>query len=457
MQTEASRPRVAEAPVLQKVLPLVTGLVVLGHLTYLLAEGSENLRFIQAGAVVGIVAFAATFVDLVLGLACLIVCVALSPEISVAGIRNLRLEDFALPGLLVAWLARAAQRREPIVLGGLGRPALALLAAMLASTLLGLASGTTAPTAAATLLAKEIEYFLVFLVVANGLRTEGEFRALAVFSILAAVASTVLSGDAAFTGVGADTRLQGPHGETANIFGGYLVIHLALAVGLYLHAGTFGGQFAAGGAIVLLGAGLLLTYSRTSYVALSAALVLYGVLRERRLLVIAVVIGAFFPLLAPDTVLTRVSTIGELATGPGPSSYVSRTAAWSWELGLLTPGQWLLGKGVGSVPFGWVDSEYVRIILDTGLAGLAAFAWLILALLRRADVLSRAASRAGFVRGYAAGYLIAASALSIHALAATSFTAIRSMQAFMILSGLLAAADARRGEWEGEPEPPIPR
>src|SRR5438046_10440962 len=104
-----------------------------------------------------------TFIDLTLGLAILIACVGLSPELSIAGIQDLPLEDFVVPALLLSWTTRMMQNRIPLA-PLLVTPALPFYAAgIVLSTLVGVAAGTTSLSTAVLYMGKFVEFFLIYV------------------------------------------------------------------------------------------------------------------------------------------------------------------------------------------------------------------------------------------------------------------------------------------------------
>ena len=453
--------RPASPPVLGKILPVAVSLATLGYLVYGLTEGSPNLRFIQLGAVLGLLAYVATFVDIILGLSFLLACIGLSPEMTLGGLDNLRIEDFIIPGLLVAWLTRAAQRREPWIPTGLGGPCAAYFLTLVAASLLGIAAGTTTFRAALLILIKYVEYFLIFAIVVHNVRTEGEFRALVIFAALVALTSLTMgtTGEIAGTGV---ARVHGPAGETATIYGGYLLLTISVLLGLAIDGPAGPSRLLALGAAAPLAWGLLFTYSRTSYAALFLGVLAFSVLKARRLLPLLVLLLVMFPALAPGSVWERAQTIAGVVSGSSPASWDSRVHAWYAALTRMGPEHFLLGRGVGSTPLGELDNEYIRVLVDAGLLGLGFFLWILVRLGRAAAAAHGALPPRTFARGYAAGFLIGLFAMLVHAVGATSFTSIRTMESLMFWTGLLIAVSHRRAEWgltlpePGRPSPPRP-
>lgn len=426
---------------------------LLFYLGFSLTEGTTNSRFLQIGFSVGVLVYLATFVDILLGIAFLIACIGLGPEVSWGGMGDLRLEDFIVPALLLSWLTRSAHRREKLVPSPLSRPARVFFALMLLSTAIGIVAGTTAWPKAWPVLLKYVEYYVVFLIVLNNVRTPEEFRGLAVFALLVAAASALLhwGGHSEATA----GRLHGPTGETANIFGGYLALHLALGLGLLLHSRTPGSRLLAVAGILVVGGALLRTLSRTSYIALVLGAAVFGVFKERRLLLFLLLLVFVLPFV-PESALSRMETLGDLASGPGPSSWAARVMAWDDVIAKLSGIQYLWGQGAGSTPLADVDSEYFRILADHGLLGVGLFAWLLIRLGRRANQAYNALPPRTVYRGYAAGFLIAFVTMTVHAVGATSFTSIRTMEGFVVLAGLVAALEHNLVGWELVPDPEPP-
>src|SRR2546427_9019137 len=122
---------------------LLVTLVPLGLFIYGLIRGTEADLHLQIGVTAFFLVYIVTFIDLTLGLAILIACVGLSPELSIGGLQNLRLEDFVMPALIISWITRMMQQRIPLA-PLLVTPALPLYAgAIILATIVGVAAGTT--------------------------------------------------------------------------------------------------------------------------------------------------------------------------------------------------------------------------------------------------------------------------------------------------------------------------
>jgi len=428
--------------------------VTLGYLTL---RGLSLEELMLPAAALGLPMYLIVLVDPMLGLALLIACIGLSPEFTIGGIRNLRMEDFFIPGLLLGWLLRSGMQRTPLAPARIWAPAVCSGICMVLSTVAGSWAGSTPPATAFLILGKYAEYLLIYLLVLNSVKTEAEIRALAIFSVVVALVSSTLSlgSTATFASDMVEGRVRGPFGETSNIYGGYLTLHLMIAIGLFLHTTGGGGRVAGGAAIVLLGTSILFTYSRTTYVAVGGAILVYGAFKYRRLLLILAILAGILPILAPSSVMDRMATVGGVASGVTPPSWTSRLEAWQWAMNRMSPVDHFLGRGIGSVKFGDVDSEYVRIFSDLGVVGIALFVWLLLRIGRMALQTHDRLQEFTFRRGYLAGYLMAFVAMVVHSVAATTFSAIRTEETFMVLTGLMTAVANLEGSVEaarpGEP------
>src|SRR5262245_26872312 len=174
--------------VLQKLL---LTLVPLGLLLYGLFKGTDADLHLQIGIAAAFLVYIVTFIDLTLGLAILIACVGLSPELMIFGVQNIRLEDFVVPALLLSWITRIMQHRIPLA-PLLVSPALPLYGgAILVATLIGVTGGTTKVSSAVLYMGKFTEFFLIYLLFVNNITRREEFRALAIFALMVSLASVL--------------------------------------------------------------------------------------------------------------------------------------------------------------------------------------------------------------------------------------------------------------------------
>lgn len=194
-------------------------------------------------------------------------------------------------------------------------------------------------------------------------------------------------------------------------FAFYLVTLFPLALVDFQEARRGRGRVLRGSILALMVFFLAATYTRGAWVAFLAALAVLGLLRSRAIL-------AGVALLAAVTIL-RPALLGPLHQRwmdiLDPALYPTSTVAtrldlWGTALGTLFPESPILGHGLGTFPlvygsvrwFEAAHSDYVRLLVEGGIVGLALYVWVLAALVASAwrarreapDAAARAASAA---------------------------------------------------------------
>ncbi len=140
-------------------------------------------------------------------------------------------------------------------------------------------------------------------------------------------------------------------------------------------------------------AAIVLTYSRSGWIALAAATVVYLLLANYRHLATLLIGGVCALPLLPATVLARILTIGNLQDSS--SSY--RLDIWTGVLRMLK-NHWFTGVGLGPGGFSKVyppyavgtsavaahsHNQFLEMMAECGILGLLTYLWLIFDLIRR--------------------------------------------------------------------------
>ncbi|MHC4607216.1 MAG: O-antigen ligase family protein [Planctomycetota bacterium] len=388
-----------------RIIPALVVLALLAAATILLtSSGWETSSTLAVYAGIAVIVYVLTLFDIRIGLAVTIAAIGMSPEFIAGGVQNLRIEDFLIPVLLFARMASREESRSTLLRG----PIMLYLAATVFSATWASATGVLEMRYTFLIAMKFAEYFILLYLVMTIVRTQEEIRFFTYFFILigaAAAAQGLLGWAGGASNV--PTRVAGPQGETPNIFAGYLTMIIALCIGLFLQAGRVRERFFLIAVSLFLFYVALLTYSRTGYVALAGGLFVFGLFKRRQVLII-ILLGAV--------------------------AFAARSSAESDFL--KSP---LFGNGPGFRPWGWLDNEYFRVLVDLGVIGLAAFLWLLFRLLLMANQGYNLCREGSFERGLCGGFLLGLLCMVIHAWGATSFTSIRTMEGFMVLSGLFVA------------------
>jgi O-antigen ligase len=88
-----------------------------------------------------------------------------------------------------------------------------------------------------------------------------------------------------------------------------------------------------------------------------------------------------------------------------------------------------------------MDAQYPRILVETGIVGMLAFAWLIFALFR-VGVGTWLDSKDDLLRSLSVGLIAGLVGLLVHALAANTFIIVRIMEPFWCVAGIVVALSA---------------
>src|SRR5437867_9823121 len=249
-------------------------------------------------ATVAAILFMATILRAEAGLIILILSMLLSPEIPVVGLGGgglegsrslvLRTEDLLLMLDGFAWIARMAIDKD---LGAIRRTRLnvwifAYSACCLFSTLIGIEAGRVRPLQGLCFVAKYVEYFIIFFMTVNYVRSGAEIRRL----LGAVLVTAVLIGAYGWwqipSGIRPSAPFEGPEGEP-NTLGGYLVLVFSVSCALALTLPSDRTLWKRGCALLAacVVPPLLATLSRSSWVGLAVSLtVLVALSPKRRLL-----------------------------------------------------------------------------------------------------------------------------------------------------------------------------
>jgi O-antigen ligase len=364
----------------------------------------------------------------------------------------MRTEDILLAVVALGWLARIALNKDLglVIRTPLNRPILAYLLSALVATLVGYLSGTVETSAGFFYVLKYVEYFVVYYMVANNLGDRRQAWRLVVAAFLVAATVSVIGAAQIPSGARVSAPFEGEAGEP-NTFGGYLLLMMALAAGLALESSRTGVRVGSLALLALMVPSFLFTLSRASYLGVLPALGVLAALSRRRAVFTVLpaaglgllVIGA--PLvgtLVPSAVVNRIwSTfqpepeqpvvkLGDVALDPSSSERVidMQRALDGWQQRPLF--------GWGVTGFAFVDGQYTRILVETGLVGLMAFLWLLASVVVSSVKTLRMLGDADD-RGLVLGFLAGTAGLLTHAIATNTFIIVRIMEPYWFFAAVV--------------------
>lgn len=361
---------------------------------------------------------------------------------------TLRLDDILLTLVCLTWMFRMALRKEV----GIVRETPINQAMMwywfvtFFSTLLAMFSGKVGMYGLFFVI-KYLEYFVLFFMIINHVHDKDTIkRFLWVMLITCIIAS--LAGIAQIPGGGrVSAPFEGEMGEP-NTFGGYLVLMFSVTLGIFLYTARGRRWY-----WLLISMGIMLvplafTESRSSYLSFVVAIFAFLVIsKKKRFLMVACMTGIMLlPFVLPKSIINRVMFTfnqahqqGQLAVGGMniDTSTTERLRSWQNVITRYFPEHPFLGVGVTGGPF--LDAQYPRVLLETGMVGLVLFLWL----LQRIWVLLRQGYEQiedEVLKGASLGTLCGFAGLLVHAIGANTFIIVRIMEPLMILLALLMAA-----------------
>jgi hypothetical protein len=400
--------------------------------------------------------FLAVFVKTELGLYLVLFSMLLSPEITAgsAGLAEgrrvtIRTEDLVLLVVAFSWLAKTAVNKE---LGltlktQLNRPIMWYVTVTVIATLLGYATGTVQGLGGFFYVLKYVEYFVVYYMVANNLRDRSQAWRLVGAALLTAAIVSVIGLAQVPLGGRVSAPFEGAEGEP-NTFGGYLVLTMAVVGGIALETQRLRVRLACLVLLALMVVPFAYTLSRASFLAVPFVLGVLGIFSSRRrtlvgalmlLLAVSPLVGlAFLPKPVVDRVLytfepeagAATVKLGRVAFDPSTSARIIsvQRAFLAWTR------QPVLGYGVTGAFF--MDVQYARTLVETGIIGLAAFLWLVWSVLK-SGLASFRALRDPEERGLALGFLAGAVGLLVHAIGANTFIIVRIMEPFWFFAAVV--------------------
>jgi len=405
--------------------------------------------FSKAALVVGGIAFAiATFIDTNIGLAAILLSMLLSPELEAGAAGRhavvIRAEDLLLIIVSITWLAKMAIEKRPLIKNSPLNAPIAIYTAILAfSTLRGMLMGKVVPISGFFYVLKIVEYFVLYFIVLNQITTIKQVKTFLVILLFV----SLIVGIYGNTHIGKEARISAPfEGEgEPNTLGGYLLFILSLLGGLIYYYRDR--RIILVGIFLFLVPTFIFTLSRASYLGMFASLgIAIVILKDYRItaLVLAMFL-AFVVLVAvgPPQIRDRVigaftpekqqelKSVGALTLGPSPAA---RIVSWQIAMKDKFPKAPFFGRGVTGA--GFLDSQYVLILVETGLIGLAAFFFLLWRIWSVACDSFRKVQLPLF-KGIAIGYMVGFVGLLLHAVGSNTFIIIRIAEPFWFLTAIV--------------------
>lgn len=427
---------------------LLFTLAATGVIVFVFFQIPANFAFLFF---VGIIIFLVAFANADIALIILLLSMLLSPEFRTGTAAGrevaIRADDLFLFVIFIGWMAKMALNKELGVLRNtpLNAIILAYIVVCIFSSALGVMQDRISIKSSFFFNLKYIEYFLIFFMVTNNLKTMQQAKRFMFFLFLTYAIICVYSIARIPVGGRVTSPFEGRGGGEPNTLGGYLLFMMALAAGMMLYGHNRRNRILF---LALFCAALppfMFTLSRGSWLAFfPMALTLLAFTRRYKLPAIAVFILAVsaLPFVAPHQVKERVQETFKSNKSTrllGKDVYVSESAQArinSWSVAFkkfnIRP---VVGHGVpgGTV----IDNQYARVLIETGMAGFILFALILGMMCKTGFEVLRSAESTDFARGISLGFLAGLIGLLFHSLSAATFILVRIMEPFWFVAAIL--------------------
>jgi O-antigen ligase len=400
-------------------------------------------------AFVAVILFVIAFSNTDIALIIVILSMLLSPELRAGQIAsrniNIRAEDLFIFVIFFAWMAKMAVRKELGLMrrNPLNGPILIYITICVVSSLLALIGGSIKFKDSFFYLLKYFEYFLIFFMVSNNLRTMAQAKVFIFFLLLTCFIVCCI----AWFQIPAGERVSAPfesEGGEPNTFAGYLLLMMAIIIGSFLHASNRKQKIWWLGFLGFAAVPFIMTLSREGWISFFPMFLAFIALYKRsRIPMIVILIAAIFvaPALMPKKVHERVKD-----TFAKERSYVvfgkkfdisestaARIDSWGVAAKKLVSKPFL---GYGVPGGGVIDNQYTRVLTETGLFGFFAFMWIIVLLFRQASAAYNLVPDP-FARGITLGFICGLVGLLTQSFGAAVFILIRVMEPFWFIAAIV--------------------
>ena len=245
--------------------------------------------------------------------------------------------------------------------------------------------------------------------------------------------------------------------ENPNMLGQYLVLMIPLGGACLLNAAEKKERWFWLGCCGVLCACMLLTFSRGGWLALLVAALVFAVLINPRLLMLAPFALLVLYFVLPDTIIQRFTSIGNLSDHS--TSY--RVSIWLGSLRMLAD-YWLCGIGPGNAAFNTVYPAYsydeivtphshnllLQITADAGICAVVLFCVILFCYFRWLCAALHREQKTGKGRMYHIAFISGVAGFMVQAMTDFSFYNYRVMFVFWVYLALGMAA----ARWRELPE-----
>ncbi len=407
---------------------------------------------ISTAILIGGLIFVISFVNTDLALIILIFTMLLSPEFTAGEAAGrsikIRADDIFIIIIFLGWLAKMAINKELGLLRAtrLNSAIMSYIVICVLVSAIAVIEGRVKLRSSIFYLLKYIEYFIIFFMVTNNLKTVVQAKKYIFYLLLTCFIVNIYALVSGSISGRVSAPFESGAGGEPNTYAGYLIIMMSLTLGLIFNASPGRKRLALVCLLGMSAVALLQTLSRSGWLGFFVALAAFIYFNKKhRIIMIAVLLASIviIPLIAPKAVYQRVSdtfvtwkTYKVMGSRIGLDESAS-TRIESWKVGFK---RWakrpILGFGI---PAGvTIDNQYTRVLNETGLVGFTAFCLILFAIFRSAYSVYTSMYDNDFAQAISIGFLSGFMGLLLFSAAAATFIIIRIMEPFWFIVAIIA-------------------
>ena len=445
---------------IQFIFPLVILLLMAIAFAYLMPQLSTIQALALGG---GIIFFIVCLASTEAALYLLIFSMLLGPEFVVGTTEGaslgrgvtLRIDDFVILIIGFSWIAKMAIHKQlgMFLRTPLNKPIGYYIIICLISTLLGAILGKVNLKTGLLFVLKYFEYMLIYFMVVNHIQNKKQMQNYVWALLITCVIVSIIGIIQIPEGGRVTAPFEGEAGEP-NTLGGYLVFMICITMGLFLTTTLFRAQMLYGALMFLFVVPLLYTQSRSSYLALIPAMLSFVWLSRKRhwIFLVFILVGLLLPFIAPNPAKERLTYTFEQGRDRADvvqfsgvkldTSISARLNSWK-----NVAKDWIKHPflGYGVTGYGFVDAQYFRVLIETGLLGLLAFFVLLFSILDQSYHVFKKTPEP-FEKGLCMGFLAGFIGLLVHAIGANTFIIVRIMEPFWFVLAMVIIIPNLRSE-----------
>lgn len=445
-----------------KISSLILGLLCF-FLLFFIGYAIVTLPFkITLILVIGFILSVLTVFNLEIGLYLLIFVVPFTQQLSLGRLAFVPIDtgtdDALIIFIILSWLAGIARRKEPLFLKTpLNWPIVTFFSVAVFS-LIGASTRFSQGVVIIGFLhlLKFFEYVAIYFIVVSTIKNEDQikkflimcfvvvgFIALIQFGAILRWGHFSLSGEAPTNNLFYNQTMEV---FTSNaILGVFYSFFLSILLSILLDTPVSKGKVPLIFFAAIISFALFNTFSRSAYLGLMGSFLVMGLLKEKRFFLIVLLFIFLSPIYMQSAVLERITLTVHTIKSTIVFDESSAIRLELWQKGfkvffdniIIGTGYWTTRYVLGGYE---AHSQYVALLVETGIIGFSIFCWLVVRMFKNALNLLRKTNSV-FLKSVGIGYAAGLSAILITCFFSESLEAFRMVGPLWFVTGLITSAN----------------